>query len=347
MPTSGSRARAVKPLSQRLLDAQVAYHLERWSEDRLAGTAAALVDDLLTAGAHHQLEDLVDRQAVIDVAVRALATVPASAAASGVVELVTSLALDGPDAAVTLGDLTDRERVEAVLDSALALHPLVERVGERLVDVPLVGTTAARFMSRIVGEVVQANKAVAGKVPGLGPLVSFGTSAASKMVGAADRQLEGLLGDTMDKGGAFAVRRLNRIFVETLRDPTTRAAVLQAWDLLAEEDLVGLGELAPHDRVADLAGALQDLAVGSLASEPVAGLVEAFVHGFLDRFGGYTTTELLEEFDLTRAELVDGFLALAPPVLRALRGSGDLEALIRAQLEPFYSSPETAALLAT
>jgi hypothetical protein len=42
-------------------------------------------------------------------------------------------------------------------------------------------------MGRIVGEVVQANKAVADKVPGLGALVALGTSTAANVVGAAGR----------------------------------------------------------------------------------------------------------------------------------------------------------------
>ena len=74
--------------------------------------------------------------------------------------------------------LADRDQVEAVVDSLLALHPVLERVGESLADVTLVGTVASRFMGRVVGEVVNANQAVADKVPGLGSLMSMGTSAA-------------------------------------------------------------------------------------------------------------------------------------------------------------------------
>ena len=61
---------------------------------------------------------------------------------------------------------SQRERVEALLDELLALHPVLERALERLTDSPLVGTMASRFMGRIAGEVLQANKAVADKVPG-------------------------------------------------------------------------------------------------------------------------------------------------------------------------------------
>lgn len=331
--------------AQQLLDAQVSYHLDRLGGDRLATTVSELARDVLTAADGHPIEQLVDREQVKAIVVRALGTVPGSAAVTGIVELATSVAYDGPEEPFPIGDLVERERVEQLLDALLELVPVVERVLDRLVASPLVGTTASRFMGRIVGEVLQANKAVADRVPGLGSLMSFGTSAASKVMGAADRQFEGLLGDTVGKGGAFAVRRLNRIVVETLRDPTTREAVLQAWDLLAEEQVAGLSRYADRDELTGVVDAVHELTVATLASEQVAQLAEVVVDAFFERFGGYSPPELLDELDLSREDLVDDLVRMAPLLLGALRETGDLERILRTQLEPFYASPEVSALL--
>lgn len=334
-----------KSLAQQLLDAQVDHHLERWSEERLAATVGGLAEDLLAAGSRHQIEDLVDREAVKLIVVRAMESMPASAAVSGILELVTAVVVEGPAEPYPLGELVDRDQVEALLDSVLALHPVLERLMETLADVPLVGTTASRFMGRVVHEVVQANQAVADKVPGLGSLVSFGTNAASRVMGAADRQFEGLIGDTMDKGGAFAVRRLNRVVIETLLDPTTRFAAMQTWDLLAREHVVGLSRHATQEQVSDVADALQDVAITALATDHAAHLAEVLVDSFFDGFGGYSPTELLDQLDLTREDLVADLVRLAAPVAVVLRESGDLERLLRAQLEPFFTSAEVTRLL--
>lgn len=339
MPRSTQHATT---LAQQLLDAQVAHHLERLSEDQLGATVAGLADDLLSAGGRSQIEDLVDRETITSIVVRALETVPASAAVSGILELATAIVLEGPAEPFPVGELADRDQVEELVDAVLALHPVLERVGESLADVTMVGTAASRFMGRVAGEVVRANQAVADKVPGLGSLMSMGTNAASKMVGAADKQFEGLIG----KGGAFAVRRLNRIVIDTLLDPTTRLAVLHSWDLLAQKHVVGLRHHATQEQVSDLADAVHELAITALATDHAAHLVEVVVDGFFDRFGGYTPTEMLDELDLDRDELVADLVRLAPPVVGALRESGDLERLLRAQLEPFFTSPEVARLLA-
>jgi hypothetical protein len=338
-------SRSAPSLTSQLLDAQVRFHLDRLSGDHLAATVSALAEQLLEASAGRQLEELVDREAIKQIVGRALATVPGSAAVGGLVDMATSVAYDGPDEPYPIGDLVDRERVEALVDGLLALNPVLERALERLTASPLVGTVASRFMGRIVGEVLQANRAVTDKVPGLGSLMSFGTSAASKVMGAADKQFEGLIGDTMGKGGTFAVRRLNKIVIETLRDPTTREAVLQVWDLVAAQQVVGLGEVVERDEITDVVDAAHDLVVATAASEPVAHLGEVVVDAFFDQFGGYTPTELLDELDLSREDLVADLVRIAPGAVEALRESGDLERLLRAQLEPFYASDEVRVLL--
>jgi hypothetical protein len=333
------------PLTQQLLEAQVRHHLDRLSGDQLASTVSRLASDLLDSAGQHPIEDLVDREVVRAIVVRSLGTVPGSAAVGAIVELATSVVQDGPADSFRVGDLVERTRVEALLDELLALHPVLDRALERLTDSPLVGTMASRFMGRIVGEVLQANKAVADRVPGLGSLMSFGTSAASRVMGAADKQFEALVGDTVGKGGTFAVRRLNRIVIETLRDPTTREALLQAWDLLAEEPVVGLGKYADDEEISGVVDAVHDLVVAVTASEQVAELAKVVVDAFFDRFGGYTPTELLVELEISRDDVVSDLVLLAPRVVEALRDTGDLERMIRAELEPFYASAEVEALL--
>lgn len=337
---------ALNPTAQRLLDAHVAFEVARYDDDRLGATVAELAGRLLEAVGGQQIADVVDARAVKDVVRRALTTVPASAAVSGFVELGRELLREGPAETFTLAEVVDREQVEAVLDEALALTPVVERALGRLSASPLVGAMATQFMTRIVGEVLQANKAMADKViPGLGSLMSFGTSAASKVVGAADSQLQGLLGDTVGKGGAYAVGRMNKIVVETLQDPTTREAVLQVWDLVSQEQVRGLGEHVDAGEVAGLVDAVHELVITTLADERVVQLGEAVVDGFLERFGGYTTSELLVELDLDSNDLVADLARLAPGAIGPLRESGELERLVRARLEPFYASDQVAAIL--
>jgi hypothetical protein len=337
---------ATPDLAQQLLDAEVAHHLDRLSGASLDQTVREVASFLLDASDGHRIADVVDQEVLTEVVLRALVTVPASPAVREIVAMAADVLHEGPAETYPLSELVDRDRVAAVLDELLALHPVLERALDRLSDGPLVGTVATRFMGRVVGEVVQANKAVAGKVPGLGSLVSLGTSAASKAMGAADKQVEALIGGTVGKGGTFAVRRLNRIVLDTLRDPTTREAILEVWDLVAQEPVAGLEAYLTREDLAGVATAGHDLVTSTAASPRAAEAAEVVVAAFLARFGDRTPAELLAELELDREQLVDDLVRLAPSVVGVLRESGDLERLLRSRLEPFWASDRVAGILA-
>lgn len=330
-------------LADRLLDAQVAFHLQRLRGDELAVTVGRIAEGVLDAAGAHQLAHLVDREVVKDVVERALTDVPGSPAVAGFVDLAREVLQAGPAQSFTIGEVVERDQVERLLDEALELTPALERALERLTASPLVGATATRFMGRVVGEVLATNQAVADKVPGLGSLMSLGTRAAGGMVGAADKQLGGLLADTAGKGGTLAVTRLNRIIVETLRDPTTRDAALQVWDLIAAEQVDGVEVV--DEEVSGVVDAGRDLVVSVLADPHVVAFAHAIVDGFFESFGGYTPGELLDELGLERADLVADAVRFAPDLVDSLIESGDLERMLRAELAPFYTSDAVADLL--
>ena len=141
------------------------------------------------------------------------------------------------------------------------------------------------------------------------------------------------------------MRRLNRILVDTLRDPTTREAALQVWDHLAVEPVAGFGALASRDEIAALVSAGHELVATATGTPYAARLAEALVDGFFEWFGGYTVAEVLDAFDLCSADVVDHLARLTPRAVAALRDNGDLERLLRAHLEPFFTSPDVVGLL--
>ena len=331
--------------AEQLLDAQVAWLVGRLTGPELPALIAQDVDDLLAAGSRLTVVQLVEPEAVKRIAHRLMAVVPPSSAASTLVATAADVAHEGPGEPFSLADVIDRENVEALTDEVLGMVDGIEAALDRLVESPLVATMAARFVGRIVNDVVQANRAVAERLPGVGSLVSFGANAAGRMIGAADKQFEQLLGDTAGKGAAFAMRRLNKIVVDTMKDPMTRAAVLEVFDLYADQPLPRLSEGASRDDVHRVAGLLQDIVIAGAPTEPALALVDALVDGFFGVYGDSPVSELIGDLDLTRDELVEHASAVVPRLLEAARDSGDLERLARERLEPFFSSPEVAAIL--
>jgi hypothetical protein len=332
-------------VADRLLDAQIAWLVGQLTGPDLPDLLARDVDALLAIGSRITVNELVDADDIKPIARLIAATLPASTAASTLVEAAADVAYDGPTESFTLSDLIDREHVSSLADEALGNVELVEKLLDDLTRSPLVATLASRFVGRIVNDVVQMNQAVADKIPGVGSLVSFGTKAAGSVLGAADKSLQQVLGDTAGKGASFAMRRLNKVVVETLKDPTTRDAVLEVYDLYADEPVARLDQLGSREDVHRVAGLIQDIVIAGAPTEPVSALLDALIDGFFRVYGDTPATELVTDLGLTRDDLVAHAVAIVPGLLANAHAKGELEPLLRARLEPFFSSPEVAEIL--
>jgi hypothetical protein len=329
-------------LAARLLDAQVAWVVGRL-EHALPALVARDVADLLDTGSRVSVGTVADPDAITAVIAEVLTRVPPSTAASTFTAVLAEVLHDGPTGEHTLGQVVAREHVEALADTFLSGGDRLRGALDDLTRSPAVSALATRFMGRVVAEVVQANRAVAEKLPGVGSLVSLYAGAAGKVMGAT--QLDALVGVAAGQGAGFAVRRLNAIVVETLRDPGTRAAVLEVYDLYADQPLSGAGSV-PLERVQQLAGMAQDVVIGAAASEPVLAMVRAVVEGFVATYADHPVSELLTDLGLDAEVLTEHLLPPLTALVAAARESGDLEPLVRARLAPFWESDEVAAILA-
>ena len=336
-------------LADQLLDAQVAWILEQLTGPRLPELLERDVDDLLAVAGRIRLDAAVDPTDVTRVVHRVMGTVPACTTATTMVQATADQIHEGPTARVAPADVVDREQVEALVDALMPLRPLVGQALDRMADSPRMGTLASGFVTKLVVDVLEANRSMAQKIPGVGSLVSFGTNAATKVVGVADKQVQSLLGDTAGKGAAFAVRRLNKVVMDTLNDPMMRDAVLEVWDAHAGDAFDGVGDdegQVGRDDIRTLAGVLQDIVIAAGPSEPALAFAEAWIATFFDIYGEYPIATLLEELEVSRDDLVADAIAIVPPLVAAAHEDGWLEQAIRTRLEPFFASPAVTAILA-
>ena len=332
-------------LADQLLDAQVAWLVGQLTGPDLADLIAQDVDELLAAGSRLPVNALVGPAEVKGLIHLVLDKVPPSAAASTLVQAAADVAHDGPAETFALADVIDRENVESLVGEVLGMTDVAEKFLDQIAESPLVASLASRFVGRIVGDMVQANQAMADKIPGLGSLVSFGTSAAGKVVGAADKQLQSVLGDTAGKGATFAMRRLNKVVIDTLKDPTARDAALQVFDLYADKPVLRINQLGTREDIQRIAGLLQDVVIAGAPTEPVVALVDALVDAFFATYGEHPATTLLDDLAITRNDIVMQATAIVPGLLASAHGTGELDRLVRARLAPFFSSAAVTAIL--
>lgn len=314
-------------------------------EDDLPTLVAEEVASLLAVGQRLTVGALVDADDVFALISDVLERVPPSTAASTFTAVLAEVLHAGPADGEehTLGDVVSREHVEALTDAALAGTDTLKDALDDLTRSPAVAAVAGRFMARVVSEVVQTNRAMAEKLPGLGSLVSFGAGAAGKVIGAT--QVDALVGAAAGQGAGFAVRRLNAIVVDTLRDPGTRAAVLEVYGLYADQPLTGLQRAMTLEQAQHLAGLVQDVVIDAAPSAPVQALVRAVAEGFVATYADHPVSELVADLGVDAEAVTAHVTTPAARAITAAREAGELEPMVRSRLAPFWESPEVAALL--
>ena len=331
--------------ADRLLDAQVAWVMQELTGDRLLVVIERDVDELLAGAAEVSLADVADPEQVVAVVDLLLARVPAGTLAAQLAQVAADQLHDGPPAPMAPADVLGRDQVAELVDASLAMRPLVRHALDQLTESPLVGTLASRFVTRLVVDVLEANRSMAKKIPGVGSIVSLGTNAATKMVGAADKQVQALLGDTANRGTAMAVRRLNSVIMTTLEDPTLRDAVLEVWDTWADEPFDGVGDVIARDDVRRVVAALHGVAATAAPTDPARTFVATWIRTVLELHGDDSVATVLTELGLTREDLVVIATGVVPPLVAAAARDGRLEDAVRTRLAPFFHSPEVAAIL--
>lgn len=329
--------------ADRLLDAQVEFVLGELTGKRLARVIARDVDDLLELGAKLTVADVVDP----DATKRMLRWLVERVGGSTLLrDLATALSDAIYDLSASedynLGEVVAREPVDALVVKILSLHALHDRALERLAESPLVATVATRFVAKIVGDFINQDRQLVEKLPGAKSLISFGVGAVNKVRSATVDQF---LGDAAGKSTQFAIHRTTSAIRDLLREAPLHGAVMEIWDLHADEPISDLREYMSRAELRELVVLVHDLITSARSSEYAGALVDECVDVFFAEYRGRDFASLLRELGITRDALVHDLRELLPPIIEAARADGGLESLVRARLKPFFASKQVQAIL--
>ncbi|RMI29892.1 hypothetical protein [Nocardia stercoris] len=324
-----------REIAEKLLDAQVEYLIGELSGDRFAEVVARDVPAVLAVADGIVFRDVVTP----DQAKAALRKAVDRAGAAPIVGVLTpALAESLYDRVAATQDrllstVVDRAKVDVLVQKLLGLHTAHERLLDRLSEAAEAGPVASTFVDRLVDDILEANKKIAGKVPGVGSLMSLGQSAVKTAKKAADNSF---LGDAAGKGTMYGLKRVTNALRETLRVAPVHVAAMQVWDVHAAEPVAGLRAYLTQADVRDFAVMIQDLIVSTRNKEFTGILLDDAVDVFFARYGDHTLGELVTELGADRDDIAEEILRFGPAVIEAAKADGVLAKLIRERLEPFY-----------
>ncbi|MFQ6394102.1 hypothetical protein ACLMAJ_11650 [Nocardia sp. KC 131] len=333
-----------REIADRLLDAQVEFLLAEVTGERFAEVIARDVDAVIAVADTLIFRDVVE----LDHAKQTVATIVDLIGGSPVLADMVGVFSDSiydhiaTNNDYTLGQVVDREPVEALLEKIFGMHQAQERILDRLTESPLVATVASKFVDKLINDFMQTNRERAEKIPGVSSLMSFGQSAANRAMKAADGTF---VGDLAGKGAMFALKRTNNAIREMLRDAPVHSAAMEFWDLHADEPVSGLREYLSQKDLNELVLICYEIAVTTREKEYFGLLVDECVEVFFTKYGDYTLAAMLPELGLSGDDIATEILRYGPAVIEGAKRNGVLGKLIRERLEPFYSSEVVLGIL--
>ncbi|WP_336086778.1 hypothetical protein [Nocardia sp. SSK8] len=333
-----------RQIAEQLLDAQVDFLLGEVTGDRFAEVIARDVAAVLAVGDTIVFGDVVSLEQGEETVATVFDRIGGSPVIADTVGIFSDAIYDhiAANTEYTLGDVVDREPVEALLEKIFGMHQAQERILDRLTESPLVATVASRFVDKLIGDFLQANRERAEKIPGVSSLMSLGQSAANRAKKVADSTF---VGDLAGKGALFALKRTNNAIRDMLRDAPVHSAAMEFWDLHADEPVAGLREYLTQKDLNELVQICYEIAVTTREKEYFGLLVRECVEVFYQKYSDRTLSAMLPELGLTAEDISTEILRYGPAVIEAAKRNGVLAGLIRERLEPFFLSDQVLSIL--
>lgn len=336
---------SARDLAERLLSAQVDYIIAEMSDARFAANVKVDTHAVLEVLEEVRVVDTIGPDEVKDTLRMFFMDILGGQFAGDMAGAVADAAYDASaNEDFHLGDVVPRANVDALASKLLSMHSMQDRLLERFTESPLLAVVASRFVRQLVADFMQNSRERAERIPGVAPVISFSKNATTRFRG--EKTLDERIGNVAARGALAALRRTNNAIRHLLRDPSFGDAVMQVWDLHADEPI---GDLRYYLTQVDLRD-LVELGYGLLLAVRETPYFELLLNDCVDvlytNYGDHTVRALLDEMGLSGELIEREIVKYAPGVISAAAESGVLAQLVRAHLEPFYFSPAVLAMLA-
>jgi hypothetical protein len=348
-------------LASRLLDAHVEHIVGQLTGPDFSVHAEGVIEQALSAATSITLGEAVNRDQIKAVARRYAVEMDLVAAIPEIAGDVAARLHSHPlGDTSSIRDIVPRAEFEAWLTKAVELHTLRTRVFQELEQNQLVRDFVASTIYTLITDFLKENRERVGKIPGVGTALGIGGtfagiggSMAGKVGGKVGvgsfipdpgKELDQRIRSFAEQGAHTVLRQAGGAMNQS--DLPIIEIGLDLYDEHAGLPLSGLRDLVSLADVEDVIVLGYEFWRGFRETEQFGGLLDSGIDLFFDHYGERTLTELLDEFGVTRADLLAEAMRFAPPILSMLAERGLLRDLVRGQLASFYESPAARAVLA-
>jgi hypothetical protein len=323
--------------NEELLEAHVAFEMERFADGRLRETLREELGALHDRVRGVPVRDLVARRAVVEVIrTRLLEPEPTEEGRAFAVLLLKKTRTLLSSTHSTVGELVPPVVLEPLIKEAIAADKVRRALVHELVRSPIYTRIISEVLFDGIKAFMEAGN-VAKNLPGAQALLSLGQNLVSGVAPGIEKTFEAGIKDFIATHSHEILKGSEETIVESMKPELLREAITDAYEQIAGRQISELESAMPDSDPSGMVGALEEVwkSVRRPLLENVATL---WVDTFLNQYGYKTVGDLFDQTGLDRdAFLSEGDLLLGPALRRA-REDGYLEDRIRARLSAFYQS---------
>lgn len=341
----GSPSSTANPKARALLDAHVAFLVERLTDAPLRDWIEREVDALRLDAAKLRLKDAVT-PALIKQTVQVFAV--QLDLRGGIPELVSGVARavyeDEIHSHTRLGDLVSEPQFRQWLDKALELKALREKLVRGALANPVFADFASDLITHGIRDYLSENAVTRG-IPGASSMLKLGKAVMARATPRLEGAVEEGLRKYVSRSVEATAKKSAELLLSRLDDATLRRLSLDIWHSLKKQPLAALRENIQASDVDDIVAMTYEYWGELRRTRFYSAVIHAGIDAFFASYGELTLAELLDDLGVTRELMIGEAMRYAPPVLKAVKKKKLLEPTLRRLLEPFYQSEAATRLL--
>ncbi len=337
---------ALHPKARALLDAQVAYILQKVSGAELVNTLVNEIDLILANAPLLTLNDCgVTPQMIKDTVHHYAIELDLGA---GVFDIIGHIArtLHGHDIhqKTTINDIVPDKHIEQILDKILELNTVRDYILNELIINPVYAALASDVMYYGLRDYLLSQLGVGKSQPRFTAVLSWGKTLIERVPPDIEQMVELNLRHYIQKS-LSSVLSESQSFLAHIDSQKLRDNLLDIWDDVKHHHISTYQQLLTSVDIEEFIVLSYEFWRDFRQSDYLKMLIDLGIDAFFNRYGEATLAELLEEVGISQKMLVADAFRFAPPVLTVLQQKGLLEPFIRQHLEQFYHSPAVWSIL--
>ncbi len=333
-------------LASKLEEAHVQFLLGRLQGDGLEATIDRELAAAWEWGATVSLNDIVDRELLINTIIRLVSTAPFNQELRAIVvkSVITGIQSEFNDGA-TVQSLVPKKEYDKAISHYAKFEKVRVDVIRMVLESPIYSELITDVLYHGIKDYITTENAVVKKMPGVGKLMKAGAKSLNKAMPTLESAAEGTIKKFITGNLRSSVELSEKILNNALSEDNIKTIADHFWTTISEKDFSKFQHYVTDADIDSTIALGDDLWSEMRKADYLQNMIRGIVEHILDENGDKKLAQLVDDIGYTQDYLSQELKQILPGALGREALWKLVEARVRATVADFYNSDECAAAL--